>query len=408
MDDHAVTHDQGAGESAFAFDGSWREFAPIAITNLLLTIVTLGIYRFWATTRERRYLWSRTRFIDDRFEWTGTGLELFIGFVLVLLLVFVPLFVLQFVAQGMILRGHVVAVGILFFLLYMFFFYLFGIARFRALRYRLSRSWWRGIRGGSDDQGWRYGWSFLWKTVVSYLALALMIPWSMASLWNERWNAMSFGAQPFESDARWGNLFLRYLLCWALPWVMAVGLMFAMIPVVMIAAGSGEPPGPGIMIAIFALVLAFYVLIPLAALVYYAAFMREAVGALRLGTIEFAFTARTKHWLLLFLGNFGLWLLALAVAIIPLMALGLLANFTNLQPGETPFSENSLGFVVTLVVLVIPFALVGPFIRYRTWRFGVTWLEAYGEIDADVLTQSTTRTPTQGEGLLDAFDVGAI
>ena len=33
-------HDQG---SAFGFEGSWREFAPIAFTNLLLTIVTLGI-----------------------------------------------------------------------------------------------------------------------------------------------------------------------------------------------------------------------------------------------------------------------------------------------------------------------------------------------------------------------------
>ena len=35
--------------SAFGFDGTWREFAPIAFTNLLLTIVTLGFYRFWAT-----------------------------------------------------------------------------------------------------------------------------------------------------------------------------------------------------------------------------------------------------------------------------------------------------------------------------------------------------------------------
>ena len=44
--------------SAFRFHGSWQEFARIAFPNLLLTIVTLGIYRFWATTREREYLWS--------------------------------------------------------------------------------------------------------------------------------------------------------------------------------------------------------------------------------------------------------------------------------------------------------------------------------------------------------------
>jgi len=54
------------GNKAFAFSGDWREFAPIAFTNLLLSIVTLGVYLFWARTRERRYLWSRTQFIDDR------------------------------------------------------------------------------------------------------------------------------------------------------------------------------------------------------------------------------------------------------------------------------------------------------------------------------------------------------
>ena len=33
--------------SAFEFVGTWREYAPIALTNLALTIVTLGIERFF-------------------------------------------------------------------------------------------------------------------------------------------------------------------------------------------------------------------------------------------------------------------------------------------------------------------------------------------------------------------------
>jgi uncharacterized membrane protein YjgN (DUF898 family) len=61
------------GGTAFRFTGTWTEYLPIALTNLALTIVTLGIYRFWATARTRRYLWSRTRFADDTLEWTGTG-----------------------------------------------------------------------------------------------------------------------------------------------------------------------------------------------------------------------------------------------------------------------------------------------------------------------------------------------
>ena len=63
---------------AIEFTGTLREFIPIAATNTLLTIVTLFIYRSWAKARERRYLWSRTRFIDDELQWTGTGLEMFL------------------------------------------------------------------------------------------------------------------------------------------------------------------------------------------------------------------------------------------------------------------------------------------------------------------------------------------
>ena len=64
---------------AIRFTGSWREYLPIAASNVLLTIVTLGIYRFWAAARQRRYLWSRTEVIDDTLEWTGTGTEMFFG-----------------------------------------------------------------------------------------------------------------------------------------------------------------------------------------------------------------------------------------------------------------------------------------------------------------------------------------
>ena len=97
---------ENEADSAFGFDGNWQDFARIALPNLLLTIVTLGIYRFWATTRERRYLWAHTRFVDERLEWTGKGMELFIGFVLVMLLFFLPFSLIGIVSESLILRGE--------------------------------------------------------------------------------------------------------------------------------------------------------------------------------------------------------------------------------------------------------------------------------------------------------------
>ncbi|HEX8554848.1 MAG TPA: DUF898 family protein, partial [Sphingomonas sp.] len=174
---------KAAPDSAFRFTGSWREFAPIALTNLLLTVVTLGIYRFWATTRERRYLWSRTEFIDDTLDWTGTGREMFKGFLIVMALLLPGILFLQFGVQAMVLRGQAGLAGLIAAALYGGFFYLIGVARYRALRYRLSRTYWHGIRGGGEPGGWGYGWSYVWKSFVGTLVLGLMVPWSMTELW---------------------------------------------------------------------------------------------------------------------------------------------------------------------------------------------------------------------------------
>ena len=351
------------GES-FAFEGSWREYAPIAFTNLLLTIVTLGIYRFWATTRTRRYLWANTRFIDDRLEWTGTGKELFLGFLMVVALVGAPFLFLQFGAQALILQGHGGAAAILTLGAFVVIFYMVGLARFRALRYRLSRTWWHGIRGGSDDQGFGYGISYMWKSAVGSLCLGLMIPWSMMSLWNERWNKMSFGPHMFEAAGDHGPAFKRFLLFYLLPILLFIGGGMMAVMMRSPEAGTAGQQMTGMILGIAAFVLTFYLGLGLIALAFYAKFFRLAIEGLSLAGLNFQFCARTKDWLLLFLGDIALVICTLGIGSI--------------------------------------------FLQYRHWKFFVTHMGATGEIYTDELTQSQTKTSRHGEGLLDALDVGAF
>ena len=112
------------------------------------------------------------------------------------------------------------------------------VAYFRALRYRLSRTYWRGIRGGSDDPGFQYGLSYMWKWVVGWLPLFLMVPWAMISLWNDRWNAMSFGPHRFSANAQWTPLMKRYLLFYLVPFLFFGG---AVIFGISMAASGGTP-----------------------------------------------------------------------------------------------------------------------------------------------------------------------
>jgi uncharacterized membrane protein YjgN (DUF898 family) len=352
----------GAAEtpvSAFTFTGSWREFLPIALTNLLLTLVTLGIYRFWAKARERRYLWSRTHFIDDHLEWTGTGMEMFIGFLMVMAaLIPIGLF-FQFGLQAMILRGEAEAAFLIGAAIYIGIFYLIGVGQFRALRYRLSRTWWHGIRGGSFQPGWDYGFKFMWKTVVGYMVLGLLVPWSMTSLWNDRWNQMSFGPHRIEAAADTDGLFGRWMLIYLTPLVGGIGAVI----LGLIVGGTSGSMGAGFTAGIIG-ALFIYVLIGIVSLAYYAAFYRKAVGTLSFGGLGFNFTASTLEWFKLVLGN------------------------------------------IALVILTLGLGLV--FVGYRNWSFFVRHMEAHGEINLDELTQSATSATGDAEGLADAFDIGAI
>ncbi|CAN5863804.1 YjgN family protein [soil metagenome] len=359
---------------AFEFTGDWREFAPIALSNLLLSIVTLGIYIFWARTRERKYLWSRTRFIDDRLEWGGTGLELFIGYMLAIILFFIPFAALNLLLQGLLLRDHPGAAALLGLCLYLFLVYLAGVAIFRALRYRLSRTYWHGIRGGSNSQGFAFGWSYLWRTLAGSLALGLLIPWSMTSLWNERWNEMSFGPHEFDANAHPDSIFVKFLLFYLVPVIVFVAIFVGALIFGAFFSFSGMVPtndGPPtqstmvmIIVGVAIFYLLFFIVLGVIAMIYYAAYFREVVGKLSLGGLEFDFDARTWDWIKLFLGNFALVVFTLGIGQI--------------------------------------------FVGYRNWIFFVRHVNAYGEVSLDDFTQSTTKQPGQGEGLLDAFDIGAF
>jgi len=356
-----------SGARAFGFTGTWRDYAPIAFTNLLLTIVTLGIYRFWATTRTRRYLWSRTRFIDEPLEWSGTGMELFIGFILVLVLFLIPFVFLQFGVQALIFQGYAGLAITLGALAIVLLFYLSGVALFRMLRYRLSRTWWHGIRGGSDDKGWGYGWSYVWRNIVAMIPFYLLVPWAMTSLWNDRWNAMSFGPHPFRASALAGDVYKRFLLFYLVPFLLVIGLIvagFSAMPMMVDpTAEPGQPPA-GFWALLIIVAIVFYGVLPLIALIFYAKYMRVVIGALSLSTLDFRFDARSKDWALLILGD------------------------------------------IALVVCTLGIGWV--FLSYRHWKFFVTHLDASGEISLSALTQSTTAAPGQGEGLADAFDIGAL
>jgi uncharacterized membrane protein YjgN (DUF898 family) len=160
-----------------AFAGKRSEFFSLVARGAALELVTVGFYRFWLATDIRRHLWSHTEIDGDAAEYTGRGKELLLGF-LFALAILVPIYLASLLLSIEVERFK--AFGSFPLLLAFFAFGQFAI--YRARRYRLTRTIWRGVRFWMDGSGWAYaGRALLWGVLV-FLTLGLALPWREAAL----------------------------------------------------------------------------------------------------------------------------------------------------------------------------------------------------------------------------------
>ncbi|MEM6406947.1 MAG: DUF898 family protein [Pseudomonadota bacterium] len=75
-----MSYDVNPGETQrFEFRGNAREWFGIWIVNLLLSIITIGIYSAWAKVRRKKYFYNNTFVADRNFDYHATGKQIFIG-----------------------------------------------------------------------------------------------------------------------------------------------------------------------------------------------------------------------------------------------------------------------------------------------------------------------------------------
>ena len=194
-----------------SFSGKRGDFRALVTRGALLELVTVGFYRFWLTTDIRRHLWSDTTVDDDAFEYTGRGKELLIGFLFALAII-VPVYLAYFLISVEAARFKAFASFPL-----LAFFYLFGqFAIYRARRYRLTRTVWRGVRFWMTGSGWAYAArAVLWAVLVG-LTLGLMLPWREASLERYKMRHTYYGDLQGSFEGRGWDFFKRGWWLWLL------------------------------------------------------------------------------------------------------------------------------------------------------------------------------------------------
>ncbi|MBE3640641.1 DUF898 family protein [Mangrovicoccus algicola] len=217
QDDGPGTGHGPGGRPADALAGAYRGGAPalfrLALWTSLLTVLTLGVYRFWARTRIRRRIWSSIAPGGEPLEYTGTGREKFLGFLVAFVILALCLGGLAMVAlflglslfvpdgQGGMILAPLLQNSLL--LLSPLYFY----AEYRARRYMLSRTSWRGIRFGMDKGGWGYAWRACGYWLLTGATLGALLPLMTFKLEEYRTNRSWFGDARFTQGGEWTMLY---------------------------------------------------------------------------------------------------------------------------------------------------------------------------------------------------------
>jgi uncharacterized membrane protein YjgN (DUF898 family) len=333
------------------YDGQTGTIYKIWIINFLLRVITMGIYTFWAKVKVRKYVSSSFSLGGDRFEYTGTGGELFRGFLKAM-----GIWVLLSFCYGMLavlVGGKPLVTFVLYAALYVGILYLIGAAIYAAFGYRISRTKWRGVRGLITKGVFEYAnFSFL-RTLLNIVTLGLKVPASDLLRHKFIMDRTYFGNAKAEFNGNVQNIFKYYLIALIpVPLFLLAGLFIG----IEIALGSDS------LVLLGSLIIPLIILAvatPLLSIWYQAALIREKYSGLKVGNISFVST----------------------------VCAGALFKFV----------------FVNLLLFVVTAGLATPYIMQRRMRFISEHTHIIGDLDTSDILQAPEIKGGFGEGLDDVL-----
>jgi len=374
----------------------------LALKTGALTVITLGLYRFWMKTRLRRYYWSAIRPGGAPLEYTGTPWEKLLGFLTaVVVLAFyigVVNLLLMFVSFSL-FQGNFVAYAMSFVgVLPLIFF-----AQYRARRYVLARTRWRGIRFGLEPGAWGYAWRAAVHWLITLASLGILWPRMAFALEKYRVDRTFYGTARLEQGGRWTML---------LPAMKSLYSAAAISAVAGVMIWSSDNP----MWALAFLLTGPWALYGMAK--WRADSFRLLTGAKRMAGVQFQAQPRSGRVLGIYLGGYTLAYLCIVAAVVAVMftlgmalAAGLSMNPQAILEGDfssIPGWSATFFFVMGYFAI---FVLWGVFTHvFVTLPLAQHFAEETEVLQPELLAKITQRARdefAEAEGFADALDVGA-
>ena len=286
----AVPGDSGAVRYRPVFSGRTGEYFGIWFVNLLLSIVTLGIYSAWAKVRTERYFYGNTRLAGSSFDYLADPIAILKGRLLAYAVVialglssqFLPVLYLLLIVAVFALLPAIIVLG---------------------LRFRARNSAWRGLtfrfdRGISPAYGPFLGWQ-----VLTAITATLLYPLMKLRQHEFVVGGHTFGRKRFEFFGDSSRYYTPYLSALGLGLGLAV-VMFAVSGLMFVGKISGtSAPDSAVVYGMFVVLALFY-----AGLFGLGIFLRVRYVNLlwnnsRLGPHRFESTLRVRDMMWLYASN---------------------------------------------------------------------------------------------------------
>ena len=330
------------------FHATGGEYFRIWIVNLLLTIVTLGIYSAWAKVRRNQYFYASTELAGSSFTYHGNPIAILKGRIVAAVAFGVYMLAVQ-LSPGLAGIALLAMVGATpWFIMRSFQFNLYNSA-YRGIRFRFI-----------DDLSGAYI-TYLLRPMLNFVTAGLAVPFVHQRTKAWQINASRFGQARFSFDAEAGD-FYKFYGCFLLAGGAGAGLTIWWLL-------SGTPV------------------------------MAAAAGTIAGASVKAALVA---------IAVYG-WMLLLAPLFIN-MAQNMVWNHTSLEQhrfrSDVKWGRMLFIIVTNYLAVICTLGLFMPFARVRSMRYRIESLTLVpsGSLD-DMLAGAGDDVSATGEGMADFMDL---
>ncbi|WP_371397649.1 YjgN family protein [Fretibacter rubidus] len=248
----------------FQFRGTAKEYFGIWIVNVLLSLVTLGVYASWAKVRNKKYFYGQTFVDDHNFDYHATGMQLFKGKLIVIGVLSV-LVALQLLAPVLYLIALLVVLPLL------------PLIIVRALMFNARVSSHRNVRFNFIGEYGEAFITFLLLPIANLFTLYMITPIISRAANRFTINHHTFGDRGFDFDANLGAYykpFLGILAVSIIGMIAGFGALFSMM-MGRLEGYDGDPERLGMIIILVTYGIMFLVILP--SVLFYKACVRNIV-----------------------------------------------------------------------------------------------------------------------------------